>query len=176
MENQGVFTRAVSAHIQSIRHPSGGTFSGHDTGKDQLIHLCVCDTYNSKRVTVGTQRCSCGGWTFSPTWGGAKFLCRHCGKMYFEKEYDRLEKVGLTPSQREDRRIYTMLLAGGDLREDKERDVLILRNNMGILEGELPMEFARHFVKQYSAAKIVVDRRKKIIAARKTPWAVMPAV
>ena len=104
---------------------------------------------------MGNARCQCGGHTFSDLMGGAKVVCRHCGKVYLKSEFDALLTRELTPVEREDRHIFSLLLAGGDLREGKERDLLILKDRSGIPEGDLPLAYGEHFARTYRDAQVV---------------------
>lgn len=87
-----------------------------------------------------------------------------------EKEFQSLECKSLTPSEREDRRIFAILLSGGDLREHRERDVLVLKDHMGLPAGELPLEYARHFEETYRDATVITVRQKP-----KTEQSAVPA-
>ena len=61
----------------------------------------------------------------------------------------------------EDRRIFAMLLAGGDLREHAEKNVLVLKNYAGIPEGELPLAYAEHIAEVYKCASVVTLYHKR---------------
>ena len=163
MNKCGINSYLASMEAQAAtNNVKGGIYGGAGTEKPQRIHIHIADPLNETSIRMGTKRCACGGWTFSTTWGGEKVVCRHCGKVYVRKEFDTLPSQSLTPSEREDRRIFGMLLAGGDLREDPVKDVLVLKDRMGLPAGELPMEYAKHLEDTYRDARVVVNRRKSV--------------
>ena len=149
MSKHGQYSFAIGKEMDrklaAIKSIALGMYGGKNCKKLQRVHVAVTDPYNVRRVRMGNARCQCGGHTFSDLMGGAKVVCRHCGKVYLKSEFDALPTRELTPVEREDRHIFSLLLAGGDLREDKERDLLILKDRSGIPEGDLPLAYGEHF-------------------------------
>ncbi len=165
MSKHGIHSYGADLEARAIQeNVKGGIYGGAMTDKPQRIHVHIADPLGEKSVRMGMKRCTCGGWTFSTTWGGEKVACRHCGKIYPVKDFKELPEQKLTPAEREDRRIFSMLLAGGDLREDPKRDVLVLKDNMGLPAGELPLEYAQHLEDAYRDAHVVVNRKKSVNA------------
>lgn len=159
MSKHGQYSFAIGKEMDrklaAIKSIALGMYGGKNCKKLQRIHVSVTDPYNVKRVRMGNARCQCGGHTFSDLMGGAKVVCRHCGKVYLKSEFEALPTRELTPVEREDRHIFSLLLAGGDLREDKERDLLILKDRSGIPEGDLPLAYGEHFARTYRDAQVV---------------------
>lgn len=159
MGKHGLYSFAIGKEMDrklaAIKSVAAGMYSGKSCKKPQRIHVTVTDPYNVKHTRMGNTRCSCGGYTFSTLMGGAKVVCRHCGKVYLKSEFDALPKKALTRAEIENRRIFTMLLAGGDLREAKEQDVLVLKDHMGFSQGDLPLAYADYFAKTYRDAMVV---------------------
>lgn len=148
----------AKAAADAIYH--GGCYKGAHTKKESKIHVAIRDPFGVDSIrNSGDKRCECGGWTFSTIWGGEKMVCRHCGRQYFRRDFEMLLEKKLTPAEREDRKIFAMLLAGGDLREHHEDPKLILKDRLGVPAGELPIEFARHLADTYLCAAVIEDKR-----------------
>ena len=179
MAKPGQLTAIVAAEIHEMNKAalSFGTYSKKYCKKNKKIHVAVQDSLHTPTVRMDktAKRCTCGGWTFTTIWAGAKVACRHCGKQYFKSEFDRLHSKELKSFEVEDRRIFAMLLDGGDLREDKERDVLILKDANGIPEGELPLEFAKHLEHVFCDARIIKSVRSDEIKSHAVSLHVAPA-
>lgn len=165
MSKQGVHCYAISLEMQAITEQGkGGFYSGNHTKKAQRIHVHIVDKLGDKNTRTGMRRCVCGGWTFTTTWGGAKAACRHCGKVYPMREFLDLPERPLTSAEQEDREVFSMLLSGGDLREDPVREVLVLKDRMGLPAGEFPKEYASHLEHTYRDARVIADRRRPVDA------------
>ena len=152
---------------------SGLCYGDKISKKPKMIHVVVRDPMDTRAVLPATKRCECGGHTFSAIWAGDKFVCHHCGKQYFAKEFERLPEEGLLRHEVEDRRIYALLLAGGDLREHAEKNVLVLKNYTGIPEGELPLAYAEHLAEVYKHASVVTLYHKVEMPSQRNTIAVM---
>lgn len=154
---KGLNTLRIKIEEQDAQRGAlGGLSYGNKISKkEQKIHIVLRNPLNTNAVLPVCRRCECGGHTFSAIWDGAKFVCHHCGKQYFAKEFESLPEEGLMRHEVEDRRIYAMLLAGGDLREHAEKSVLVLKNYAGIPEGELPIAYASHLAEVYKNATVV---------------------
>lgn len=139
---------------------NGVSYGDKTSKKAQKIHVVVRDPRGSRAIMPVSKRCECGGHTWSAIWGGDAFVCHHCGKQYFPREFDQLPEEGLQRCEVEDRRILAMLLAGGDLREHPEKNVLVLKNYAGIPEGELPLAYAEHIAEIYKCASVVTIYHK----------------
>lgn len=152
---------------------SGLCYGDKTSKKPQMIHIVIRNPMDMRGVLPVTKRCECGGHTFSAIWAGDKFVCHHCGKQYFAKEFERLPEEGLLRHEVEDRRIYAMLLDGGDLREHTEKGVLVLKNYAGIPEGELPLAYAEHLAEVYKYASVVTIYHKVEMPSRQNAIAIM---
>lgn len=152
---------------------SGLCYGDKTSKKPQMIHIVIRDPMDTRGVLPVAKRCECGGHTFSSIWAGDKFVCHHCGKQYFAKEFERLTEEGLQRHEVEDRRIFAMLLAGGDLREHTEKSVLVLKNYAGIPEGELPLAYAEHLAEVYKNAHVVTLYHKVEMPSRQNAIAIM---
>lgn len=148
-------------NIASVhRANSAITYGDKTSKKPKLIRVVVRDPRGAHAVLPVSKRCECGGHTFSPIWSGDTFVCQHCGKQYFRKEFEQLPEEGLLRHEVEDRRILAMLLAGGTLHEHAEKSVLVLKNYTGIPEGELPLAYAEHIAEIYKCASVVTIYHK----------------
>lgn len=150
-----IIGKEIDRGINRAKEIAMGVYSGKGCKKPQRIHLVIHDLYRAPNVHMGDARCSCGGYTFSVMTGSDKVICRHCGKVYMAKEFKTIAHQELTRAEKENRHIFAMLLAGGDLREDKEQNVLVLKNHLGIPEGDLPLSYATYFAKIYRDAQVV---------------------
>lgn len=150
-----VIGKEIDRGLNRVKEIAMGVYSGKGCKKPQRIHIAIHDLYRAPDVHMGDSRCSCGGYTFSPMMGSDKVVCRHCGKVYTTKEFKNLPHKELNRAEKENRHIFAILLAGGDLREDREEDVLILKNHIGIPEGDLPLSYATYFAKIYRDAQLV---------------------
>lgn len=140
----------------------GGLCYGNKTSKKaRKIHIVINNRLGVNAVLPVSKRCECGGHTWSAIWGGDKCVCHHCGKQYFAREFEQLPEEGLIRAEVEDRRIFAMLLEGGDLREHAEKNVLVLKNYTGIPEGELPLEYAEHLAEVYQCATVMTLYHKR---------------
>lgn len=139
---------------------SGLCYGNKISKKEKKIHIVIANRLGVSGILPVAKRCECGGHTWSTIWGGDKFVCHHCGKQYFAKDFEQLSEEGLVRAEVEDRRIFAMLLAGGDLREHPEKAVLVLKNYAGIPEGELPIAYAEHLAEVYKHASVVTMYHK----------------
>ena len=168
MAKEGIFTRIVSAEraLASRAMLFNGYYSGKHTKKTSRKHVVVRDELNAKNIMNSAKRCTasverdgkveqCGGWTFSSLLGSGKCVCRHCGKQYFKDEFHDLPDGKLVASEIHDRHIYSVLLAGGDLREHAEESNLVFKDENGVLLGHLPMEYAEHLAATYKGAYVL---------------------
>ena len=158
-----VIGKEIDRSINFAKNIAMGMYSGKYCKKPQRIHLVIHDLYNAPHVRMGNTRCTCGGYTFSTLTGCNKVVCRHCGKVFTQRAFDELPHQELTRVEKENRHIFSMLIAGGDLREDKERDVLILKDRLGIPEGDLPLSYAEYFANTFHDAQVI----KTTLAANK---------
>lgn len=145
----------------SCRARGGLCYGNKISKKGQKIHIVLRNPLNTHAVLPTTRRCECGGHTFSAIWGGDKFVCHHCGKQYFAKEFEHLTEKGLERDEVEDRKIFAMLLDGGDLREHAEENVLVLKDRNGIPGGTLPLGYEEHLAKVYKKSVYVVTMYHK---------------
>lgn len=165
MAKHGQLTSIVAAEIKEFASGSlsYGKYGKQYCGKRAKVHVAVHDTLHTPAVQETTKRCTCGGWTFTSIWGGDKMVCRHCGHQYFKREFNALEESPLSSAEFHDRRIIGMLLSGGDLREDREKNVLVLKNAIGVREGELPLAYADHLANVYKDVRVVKSVRSDTV-------------
>lgn len=166
MAKEGFFIRLVSAErsIAARAMNFDGLHHGKHSKKAERIHILIHDEIATKNVVQTHKRCECGGWTFSKTNGIDAYVCRHCGKKYFKNDFDNLTEKALTGSEIHDRRIYSVLLAGGDLREHAEESKLVFKDENGIPLGHLPMEYADHLAKTYNNVRVMrTIRANKVV-------------
>ena len=123
--------------------------------KPQKIHVAVQKPTGVCEVLQGNKRCKCGGHTLSTIWSGYMVMCHHCGKQYVRTEITKLSEDELLPNEVEDREIFSVLLAGGDLREHAVKNVLVLKNHAGVPQRELPLAYAQHIADTYKYADVV---------------------
>lgn len=162
-QNIAAIGREIDRHLGGLKNFAFGMYGGKHCKKPQRIHIHLENKYNVKSVRMDNTRCTCGGHTFSTLMDGVKVVCRHCGKVYLKQDFESLPKDPLTRAEKEDRHIFALLLAGGDLREDRERDVLVLKDRLGLPEGDLPLSYADHFANTYREACVV----RSMLAATK---------